>query len=473
MPLDLSWRPARSSGRIGVCTAVGLASLVLGLGFGQLRPVPAVAATTIPVVGTERLAWTQDVAGPAAAASYRFVALIDGVQRRLLDARCSGARNGTQYECEAPLPPLGPGVHQIAVMKLDQDGYFSAPSEFLTLDVVPFPVPLSAGDRTCVTGGSTDSCFAVDVVATGLAGIRHLEWLPDGRALFVEGDSDVRILDGARIDPAYAPDRDPNTDVRIADIAVAPDFSRTRHAFMALVRTDASGTARTDIVRARELGGRLGEILTVVPELPTAPGTEPALAVGSDGRLYVAMAEAPASTSRANLYDGRVLRFESDGRSAGRPGWPVFARGNSSPAAIEVDAERRAWLAELHVHASSPPLSVIAPTTSSELSSETAATRIRLVNWPDEATGVRALSVGYDRIDRSPRLYVAPSGLAALLVAFELPSSTALTIAQLPLPNIDPTAVTVLPSGVILVGGIDGRATGSSRAILLRLRATR
>jgi hypothetical protein len=473
MRLDHSWRRLPALRGLRFCTYAVLAILLAGTGYNPWQPVPASAADVLPVRGVERLGWTQDVPGAAAVASYRFVALVDGVRRRLLDARCSATRNGTQYECEAALPLLGPGVHQLAVMALDPDGYFSAPSELLALAVVPFTVPQTSGDRTCLAGGNTGRCFAVDVVATGLAGVRHLEWLPDGRALFVEGDFDVRILDGARIDLAYVPDRDPNTEVRVVDIAVAPDFSRTRHVFMAVVRTDADGTARTDIVRARELGGRLGEILTVVPQLPTAPGTEPALALGPDGRLYVAMAEAQTSGSRANVYDGRVLRFESDGRSAARPGWPVFATGNSSPAAIEVDAEHRAWLAELDLRAASPPLSVISPTTSSELSPETTATRLELVDWPDEATGVRALSVGYDRIGGSPTLYVAPSGLAALLVAFQLPSSTALTVAQLPLPNIDPTAVAVLPSGVILVGGIDRRATGSSGAILLRLRATR
>ena len=434
------------------------------------------AADVIPVRGVERLAWTQDA--PGAVAGYRFVALVDGVRKRLLDARCTRARNGTQYECEASLPPLGPGVHEIAVMTLGLDGYFSAPSEFLALDLIPFgpfTAALTIGDSACLNDRRADGCFAVDVVATGLGEVRNLEWLPDGRVLFVEGDADVRMLEveGGRIGPAYAPEPDSNTEVRVVDIARAPDFTRTRHVFMALVRKDGDGTTRTDIVRARELGGRLGEILTVVSQLPTAPGTEPALTVAPDGRLYVAMAEARTPGWRADAYDGRVLRFESDGRSAVRPGWPVFATGNSAPAAIEVDAAHRAWLADLNAHAASPPLSVIAPTTSSEPTSETTATRLRLVNWPDEATGVRALSVGYDRIGGSPTLYVAPSGLAALLMAFGSPSSTALTVAQLPLPNIDPTAVAVLPSGAILVGGIDRRATGSARATLLRLRATR
>jgi glucose/sorbosone dehydrogenase len=454
-------------------TYAGLTILLLGVGDNPWQPVPAAAADVIPVRGVERLGWTQDLPGAAAMASYRFVALVDGVQRRLLNARCTGTRNGTQYECEASLPPLSPGGHQIAVMALDPDGYFSAPSESLALDVVPFTVLQTSGERTCLAGGNSESCFAVEVVATGLAGVRNLQWLPDGRALFVEGDSDVRILDGARIGLAYVPDRDPNTEVRVADIAVAADFSRTRHAFMALVREDADGTTRTDIVRARELGGRLGEMLTVIPDLPTAPGTEPALAVGSDGRLYVAMAEARVSSSRPDVYDGRVLRFESDGRSAARPGWPVFATGNSSPAAIEVDAQHRAWLAELNVDAVSPPLSVISSSTSSELSSETTTTRLRLDNWPDEVTGVRALSVGYGRSGGSPTLYIAPSGLTALLLAFQLPSATALTVAQLPLPNIDLTAVAVLPSGVILVGGMERGATGPARATLLRLRPTR
>jgi hypothetical protein len=366
-------------------------------------------------------------------------------------------------------------VHEIAVMMLNPDGYFTEPSQSLTLDRVPFG-PFTAaragGDRACLQGGSTNACFTIDIVAMNLAEIRQLQGLPDGRVLFVEGDADVRMLEleGNRIDPAYTPEADPDTEVRVTGLALAPDFTRTRHVFLALVRKDGGGTTTTDIVRARELGGRLGEVLTVVSQLPTAEGTEPALAVAPDGRLYVAMGEARMPGSRAAPYDGRVVRFESDGRSAVRPGWPVFARGTSSPAAIETDAAHRVWLAERNDRAASP-LSVIAPT-SSDFSLEATARPVALTNWPDDANGVRALSVGRNR-DAGATLYVAPGGLAALLVAYDRPVSSAVTVAQLPLPGLHPTAVTALASGVILVGGSNPAAIGPARATLLRLRETR
>src|SRR5687767_2117760 len=229
MSLDLLRRRLPTLRGPRLCTYAGLTILLVGIGYNLWQSTPAAAAAVIPVRGVERLAWTQDAPSAAAAASYRFIALVDGRRAVLFDARCTGARNSTQYECEASLPPLSPGVHQIAVMTLDPDGYFTSPSELLELDVVPFPLPAARVDQTCLTGGSTNMCFAVDIVATGLAEVRNLKWLPDGRVLFVEDDADVRILDGDRISSAYAPGRGPSVEVRVADIAVAPDFSRSRH----------------------------------------------------------------------------------------------------------------------------------------------------------------------------------------------------------------------------------------------------
>ena len=67
----------------------------------------------MPVSGTERIGWTQTATDVS---HYRFVLYVDGSTetKDLPDARCSPSAPG-KFDCEAKLPKLTPGTHQVQV----------------------------------------------------------------------------------------------------------------------------------------------------------------------------------------------------------------------------------------------------------------------------------------------------------------------------------------------------------------------
>src|SRR5688572_43744 len=470
---------------------VGGALLAVAIFFGGIRhgwwPTPLAAQGGIRVTGTERLAWTQDAPSAAIAGSYRFIALVDGTPTSLAGVRCAPGSAG-RYECEAPLPPMRAGARVVALQAMDTSGTSSATSAPLLLEVINGvlgvidgvrravprtgqPVPPEANPAAryvCTTRAPERRSFQVDVLAIGLNEPRSLMPLGDGRLAFLVAFSIVRIVGNGGTVQAYAPEARADLDVRVADLAIAPDFLQTGHLYMAIVRSRA-GTSLTDIVRARELAGRIGEILTVVPDLPTIGGTDPALAVSSDDHLYVAMPSGRTPVKRRDVYEGRILRYESDGRAAVAAGWPVLSEGNASPSSIQVDAEGRAWLGSLYGRLDAPLRSLAVGRDSSRLGSGTSAPVMKFRNWPVTATGVRALAIVPGGDQRGARVYVAPSGLAGLLMTTTSTPDAELSFEQLPLGNVEPTALAAGPSGVLFVGGMQTGGEVTPRGILMRL----
>ena len=98
----------------------------------------------------------------------------------------------------------------------------------------------------------------------------------------------------------------------------------------------AHGRYRVDIVRMREVADRLAEAATIVSELPASADGRPAITIGPDRRLYVALPASGESGSDAGPYDGLVLRLTADGRAAGRAQMasPILAAGNAEPGAL-------------------------------------------------------------------------------------------------------------------------------------------
>jgi hypothetical protein len=174
--------------------------------------------------------------------------------------------------------------------------------------------------------------------------------------------------------------------------------------------------------------------------------------------------------SRTSAYDGSVLRFEADGRSAAAPGWPVLASGYFSPMTIDVDPDGRVWLGSLTAANPSAPVSVLVPGATGEQRSQMRPLSPALRNWPEGATGIRTLVAVAGAGAVAPSLYLVPRGVAGLLVAAASRSLRELTIAQLPLPQIEPTALAALPSGVLVVGGLEPGRPPASAGTLLRLR---
>jgi hypothetical protein len=202
------------------------------------------------------------------------------------------------------------------------------------------------------------TCFAVDVLHTGIAAPRRVQPLADGRILWIEGDASIRLMaqDGS-VQEAYSPDRRDLGTIRISDMTVAPDFTETGRVYLAVVRPQPDGSSRTSIVRARELAGRFGELATIVPDFQTGSRADPALAVGGDGTIYLAM---PAETGTPRgPFDGGVLAFAPDGRTINSGTWPVVSNGDALPSALLVQGGKL-WLGTLRQSTLSPPVRAVA-----------------------------------------------------------------------------------------------------------------
>lgn len=116
-----------------IAGCLGLCLLMLA-GIGG---TPVSAQT--PTVPSDRLGWTQsaDQIG-----LFTFAIVVDGQRAPLAGHRCTPS-NGA-FECEAPLPGLTPGVHEIRLIAVRTDGGVKAesvPSEPLTVNVIVVSSP--------------------------------------------------------------------------------------------------------------------------------------------------------------------------------------------------------------------------------------------------------------------------------------------------------------------------------------------
>jgi glucose/arabinose dehydrogenase len=432
-----------------------------------------------------RLAWSQAAPSSAAAQAYRFILFIDGARTPFSGAVCSGAAAPAGFDCAGPLPALTAGRRVLEIAATDpgtmlesgrsapltvEVGSDGRPRALLTDDdgsgaagyadqSVPSP------STACAAGTPTD-CFAVGLVATGIAPVRRLLSLPDGRLLALLENGGVTMLpSGSSERPEFAARGDAST-VGVADVAADPDFHVNRFLYFATTARAPDGRRTVSVVRVRELADRLGEFATLVAELPAATAGNPAIAIGPDQRIYLAMPGAPED--RAG-YGGQILRFTGDGKAAGnaRLGSPIAARGRAQPARLAWDATSRLLIASGE-SGPAPVLFVIPPAGGQ-------------VAWPGALIGVAGPvanlpNTGLSDVAAAP---ASPDATATLAMIEGNPGSlviAALTAANPPqigsksaidLPSLTPTAVAFASNGDLFVAASRGR---EPLTILLRLR---
>lgn len=338
---------ARTICRAGLALAVALIAAGCGGKSPAPPPAPSTPGPSVPgatiVTGTERLWWSQG--GDSSRMSFR--AYVDGTAVRLDRVNCAPAT--PDAECAAPLPRLTDGVHTIEVAAVyDGTDAESARSETITVQKVTAraaasatALPDAATGRSGQQGPGAvalDVGFGLtaDVVARDVRMPAQLGPLPDGRVFVVEYGGRVSVVypgDPGRMSVALeaADLRHPSPAGALA-LAVDPDFSATRHAFVAYTYVDGAGRPRARILRLREVGDRLGEPSAIfdaalspetsaagdaatVAERALAEG--PRLAFGPDRLLYAAL---PAGLG----FDGHpaasrpvpaVVRLTAEGRT--------------------------------------------------------------------------------------------------------------------------------------------------------------
>src|SRR5688572_5067010 len=345
----------------------------------------------ITVTGSERIGWTQTVQGSQSIQQFRFVAYIDNRSRaNLTSVQCTGAGTANVFNCSAPLPPLSQGRRSLQLAAFDPSGMESSPSDELILIVVsrisassaPIPGLLS---QTCIdaTGGS--ACYAVDMVVQGLEQPSNLLTTADGRLLFIDRQAEVFLVDrGALVRSSLVP---PDSGSTIESIALATDFTSSRHVYAAIAASRDDGRTLL-IVRFREAGGTLAEAAVIVPDLPIANAGAAALSVGDGNDLYVALPAADSTGVNAAT-TGVILRFDSQGAAKGhsRLASPVLAESNPRPAKLAWQ-DGRLWLASRETDGS-PALGQLSPDDASPDPWPLRAEPVPVIGFPDAGWGVR------------------------------------------------------------------------------------
>jgi hypothetical protein len=368
---------------------------------------------------------------------------------------------------------MAPGTHTVEISVADGFGNESVRSQSLSVTIVASEpsqsalasaaaalasasssAPADAGSRpqavparACAGPG----CYNVSLIARGQGAITRIEALGDGAVLLLRDGTDVLVLRSGQVGTAYQLRRDDPRSSTIADIAVDPDFARNQFVYLAVVTTSPQGSS-VRLVRAREVGDRLAEIATIVPDFPVGHDVTPRLTVSVDRHVYLAIPMASDGSAR-RPYDGSILAFTDDGRSAGAAvGSPLLARGPEQPATLERGAAALIWIGASHAIGTAQLL---------RLSGDGTLAASRAIDGADGGI----LDVAFSRPDRGVLITESPRALYEFRLS---PDAASFVRERIDLGGFEPTAVTTTTDGDMVVAVRDAADPQSVAVLSLR-----
>ena len=256
---------------------------------------------------------------------------------------------------------MSPGRHLLTVTSV-HNGSESRPSASLVVEVpaseqVSTVVSPQSSARegsgsiaiVCADESPRQECYDVKSIANGLDPVTMLASVPDGRLLFVEGETRVRVVaNGALLaEPALAA-RDPKS--RIVGLAIDVRFPESRAVFISSSEPAGNAGAVLSVTRYREVAHSLGDGIAIINSLPFSDDALAPMAMDRDGQLYVALPDTSVATRATGVdgsFGGAVVRFDRDGRVSRQASQssPVLAYGYSRPTFVTVDpAFDRIWI---------------------------------------------------------------------------------------------------------------------------------
>ncbi|MEZ5816535.1 MAG: PQQ-dependent sugar dehydrogenase [Hyphomicrobiaceae bacterium] len=214
---------------------------------------------------------------------------------------------------------------------------------------------------------AASTAVAVEVVARGLEHPWGLAFLPDGRMLVTERPGRVRIVarDGKVSRPlAGVPTVAAVGQGGLLDIALAPDFARSRLVYMTYAEPRDGRTNGTSVARARLVGTtgeeRLDDLEVIFRQQPSHRGGlhfGSRLAFAPDGKLFVTVGERFEMRFAQDLgrHWGKVLRLDAEGNAPAdnpfvgkadvRP--EIWSYGHRNPQAAAINPETGTlWVVE-------------------------------------------------------------------------------------------------------------------------------
>lgn len=227
-------------------------------------------------------------------------------------------------------------------------------------------LPAAARAQEGETVTSQAARFRLSTFATGLERPWGAAVLPDGRLLVTERPGRLRLVgtDGQVSAPlGGVPPVEAQGQGGLLDVALAPDFERTRELFLCHA-TLVPGGALTRLTRAR-LAPDGTALEDAAPVLDAAPAQAQGrnhfgcrIAFGRDGHLYLSTGDRYITKDRAQRLDdlaGKVIRLTRDGRVpadnpfVGRQGArpEIFSYGHRNPQGLALNPwTGRLWAVE-------------------------------------------------------------------------------------------------------------------------------
>jgi glucose/arabinose dehydrogenase len=180
--------------------------------------------------------------------------------------------------------------------------------------------------------------FRVEVVVKGLEVPWALVFAPDGRLFVPERPGRVRIVDITRgtsdlaltLDDVFA-----DGEGGVLGLALDPAFASNRLVYL-YYSARTSGGAVNRVVRYRETGGRLGEQVVLLDNIPANSIHDGGrIRFGPDGLLYFTAGDAANEGLAQDVasFAGKILRINPDGTTprANPFSSPIYSYGHRNP----------------------------------------------------------------------------------------------------------------------------------------------
>ena len=311
----------------------------------------------VTVRSGDRIAWDQPVESPGTARAYNYSLYVDGAKMSLSEITCGDVRTAGGVACSGRLPSIAGGRHSLE-LTASFGSFESGRSTPLTISIASLTFVTSSLPETSAAAPPAEpvvsclsslpgECYEAQVVASGLGALNAIAATRD-LAFVVEEHARIRTIQKDTLATQAALVADAGT--RILDLAIPPDFERTRTVYVSWSESSPNGNEVLQVTRYRELHGVLGEGATIVAGLPLPVGGSAPMAIDEAGLIYLAL---PSLDSASGVMPAAadlghfILRFRGDGSlPAENPVQsPVIAQGYGRPSAVQWSQGARAlWL---------------------------------------------------------------------------------------------------------------------------------
>lgn len=343
-----------------VLRLVLLGTLVTCACGGDSTPQPpatgAAKGSPISITGTEKIAWNQAADNANELARLRYISYVDDAPQLLADAVCDRISGSGLFACQASLPPMSFGLHQIQLASEEVDGLQrrSERSSALAVNLVVAQIPTANRSVARAETTSDGLHLVVETLATGLTAPSALATTPDGRVFVAERNGSILVWEGGELStrPAFElGDVVQTSETGLIGIAVHPDFSTNGRMFIAYTAHEASGGLVNRVIRLRDVRNSLGQAAVILQDRVTgAPMRPPRIRIGPDRVVYVTFpATSQATAESLASYMGKILRINEDGTTPrDNPGaTPIIASGNGVSGGFDWQPTTgRLWIAD-------------------------------------------------------------------------------------------------------------------------------